>query len=100
MERGLTSQCIAKENNKLREHTRYFFMVNIVEFYFSQYKYINLEDMLLVSGIGRQAMWFLDIENTVKHKLVFLCHSPTSQDYEQSCKSTIFPDKRKYLLTS
>ena len=56
--------------------------------------------MLLVSGIGRQAMWFLDIENTVKHKLVFLCHSPTSQDYEQGRKSTIFPDKRKYLLTS
>lgn len=73
-------------------------MVNIVEFYFSQYKYVNFEDMLLVSGIGRQDMWFLDIENTVKHK--FLCHSPTSQDYKQSCKSTIFPDKRKYLLTS
>ena len=67
----------------MREHTKYFFLVNIVEFYFHQYKYINLEDMLLVLGIERQDIWFLDTENTLRHKLVFLSHSPASQDYKQ-----------------
>lgn len=53
MKRGPTSQCIAKETTNW-ENILDIFYGQYSRIYFSQYKYVNLEDMLLVSGIGRQ----------------------------------------------
>lgn len=60
-EKGLTSLQYMGGGQQYNRTYKIIFLIDAVEFYFNQHKYINLENMLLVLGKARQNLWFLDI---------------------------------------